>query len=100
MKYKNLSDSVQLITPRTKQLREQELQTIQQQLQVYQQESARMFEYRRGQYLGPLVSKVQKTIDSYAKANGYGLILDTSVPGALLYVRETDNLTDMIIKSL
>ena len=99
-KYKNLSDSVQLITPKVRQLREQELQGLQQQIQVYQQESARMFEYRRGQYLQPLVAKVQTTIDAYAKTNGYSLVLDTSVPGALLYVSEADDLTEMIIKNL
>lgn len=99
-KYKNLSDSVQLITPKTRQLREQDLQSLQQQLQTYQQESQRMFEYRRAQYLQPLVMKVQTLIDSYAKANGFTLILDTSVPGTLLYARETDDLTDEIIKGL
>jgi len=99
-KYKHLSDSVQLITPKIRQLREQELQALQQQLQTYQQESQRMFQYRRGQYLQPLVTKVQAAIDAYAKANSYTMILDTSIPGALLYVRETDDLTDAIIKSL
>jgi len=99
-KYKNLSDSIQLITPNTRQLREQELQALQQQLQVYQQESARMFEYRRGQYLQPLVEKVQNRIDTYAKSNGYNMILDTSIPGVLLYVRESDDLTKLIIESL
>jgi len=99
-KYKNLSDSVQLVTPKTRQLREQELQGLQQQLQVYQQESSRMFEVRRSQYLTPLVLKVQESIDSYAKANGYNLILDTSVPGALLYVSEAEDLTDSIISNL
>jgi len=99
-KYKNLTDSVQLITPKTRQLREQELQALQQQLQVYQQESSRMFEYRRGQYLQPLVVKVQAVINAHAKENGYALILDTSVPGALLYVSEAEDLTDTIIKGL
>lgn len=99
-KYKNLTDSVQLVTPKTRQLREQELQGLQQQMQVFQQESGRMFEYRRGQYLQPLVLKLQSAIDSYAKANGYNLILDTSIPGALLYVNEADDLTDKIISSL
>lgn len=99
-KYKNLADSVQLITPKTRQAREQELQGLQQQMQVYEQESARMFEFRRGQYLRPLVEKVQNTVNAYAKANGYALILDTSVPGALLYVSEADDLTDIIVKGL
>jgi len=99
-KYQNLTDSVQLITPKTRQMREQELQGLQQQIQVYQQEGARMFEYRRGQYLQPLVEKVQNRIDTYAKANGYNMILDTSIPGVLLYVRESDDLTEMIIKAL
>jgi outer membrane protein len=99
-KYKNLADSVQLVTPKTRQLREQELQGLQQGLQAFQQESARMFETRRSQYLTPLVLKVQASIDSYAKANNYSLILDTSVPGALLYVNEAEDLTEAIITDL
>ena len=87
-------------TPKQTQVLQTELQELQQQMQVYQQEAARMFELRRGQYISPIVQRVSASIEAYAKANGYSLILDSSIPQALLFVDEEQDLTPVIIAEL
>ena len=86
----------QNLTPKQLQTIQQELQELQQQIQVYQQESARMFEERRGRYIQPLVARLQTAVERYAKANGYNLVLDASLPGVLLFAEESVDLTEEI----
>lgn len=79
---------------------EREAQSLQEQAQVYQTEGARMFEARRAQYLGPIVDRVGATIESYAKANGYNLVFDTSVGGVLVFAEEGKDITQAVIDAL
>ena len=99
-RFKNLQDSVDYLTPRQSQARQQELQVIQQQVQVYQQEAARMFEVRRARYLQPLVDRVSAAITSYAQANGYSIVFDVAVPNAVLFAEEGEDITQAIIAAL
>ena len=87
-------------TPKQSQALQQELQELQQQIQTFQQEAARMFEQRRGGYISPIVQRVSDAIEAYAKTNGYHLILDSSIPQALLFVDEEQDLTPAIIAEL
>lgn len=88
------------ITPKQSQELQLELQQLQQQVGVYQQEGARMFEQRRDAYLAPIVQRVQDAIAAYAKTNGYSIVFDVSVPGALVFAREGEDITGAIIAQL
>ncbi len=88
------------MTPKALQQAQQDLQELQQQIEVFQSEGARMFESRRAQYLTPIVDEVMATIRAYAKTNGYTLILDSSLPQALLFVDDAADLTPVIIAEL
>ena len=96
----DLQDSTQLLTPRQTEARQNYLRGLQQQIQVYQQEGARMFEQRRGQYIQPLVVRVDAAIQQYAKANDVKIVFDTAVPGALVFVDDAKDITDEIIAIL
>ena len=95
-----LRDNEADLTPRRAQELQTELQEMQQQMQVFQQEAARMFEFRRAQYLQPIVNRVADTVTAYAKTNGYQLIFDSSVPQSLLFAEEENDLTPVIIAEL
>ena len=101
-KYRELlSDSLAAErTPKQTQALQQELQEMQQEMQTFQQVAAQAFEQRRGQYLTPIVTRVADAIKAYAKANGYSLVVDASVPQALLFVDEENDLTPVIIAEL
>ena len=88
------------MTPKAMQQAQQELEELQQQIQVFQSEGARMFEERRATYLTPIVDEVMATIRAYAKTNGYTIIFDSSLPQALLFVDEAADLTPVIIAEL
>ncbi len=88
------------LTPKQLQAAEQRAGELQQEMQVFQQEGARMFEVRRETYLGPILEKVQAQITAYAKTNGFSMIFDSSVPGVLVFAQESQDLTEKIIAEL
>lgn len=95
-----LQDNQADITPKQSQELRAELQRLQRSVQTYQQEGARLFEARRDEYITPLVVRVQAAIDAYAKANGYNLVFDVSVPGALVFARDGEDITLAVITEL
>ncbi len=88
------------MTPKQVQQAQEELAELQQQIEVFQQEGARMFEVRRGEYLTPIVTEVMQTVQAYAKANGYTIIFDSSLPQSMLFVDDAADLTPNIIAEL
>jgi len=87
-------------TPKQSQALQEELQMIQQQVQVYQQESARMFEIRRGTYLNPLFTRVEETIAAYAKTNGIDVVFDMAVGNVMLFAKDEKDITEDVIEAL
>ncbi|MFX0556064.1 OmpH family outer membrane protein [Maribacter sp. CXY002] len=47
-----------------------------------------------------VIRKVKKEIETYGKANGYSFILGGGEGGSVLYGKETNNITDQIVKLL
>lgn len=80
--------------------REQALQTEQQALQKYEQESMLNMEKKRRELLGPLIEKVQLAIDEVGKENGYEFIFDSSIMNAVLYAGESDDVLPLVRQKL
>ena len=95
-----LQENQENLTPRKAQELQTELQEMQQEIQTFQQLAAQNFEYRRGQYLQPIVTRVRDAVAAYAKTNGYNLILDASLPQSLLFANAESDLTPAIITEL
>ena len=95
-----LQDNQADITPKQSRELQAELQELQQTVGVYQQEGARMFEARRERYLSPIVDRIQDAIEAYAKTNGYTVVFDVSIPGALVFAREGDDITEEVIAAM
>lgn len=88
------------ITPKQSRELQTELQGLQESVTVYQQEAARMFEARRELYLSPIVDRVQAAIEAYAKTNGYTIVFDVSVPGAMVFAQESSDITEEVIAAM
>lgn len=99
-KYKYGSENKENLTPKQIAQLQEQLQDLQQQIEIFEREGARMFEQRRAQYLTPIVDNVMATIRAYAKTNGYQFIFDSSLPQAMLFAQEGADLTPNIIAEL
>ena len=71
-----------------KQMRQQELEQLQQRFSEFQQIAQQDFQKKQAELLEPVQKKAQEAIQKVAKANGYIVVFDTSVP-SLAYIDES-----------
>jgi outer membrane protein len=76
-----------------KQMRQQELEQLQQRFAEFQQIAQQDFQKKEAELLEPVQKKAQEAINKAAKANGYLAVLNTAVP-SLAYFDEAQ-LTDI-----
>jgi outer membrane protein len=84
-----------------KQMKQQELQQLQQRYAEFQQIAQQDFQKKQAELLEPVQKKAQEAINKVAKANGYVVVFDTSVP-SLAYVDEaqTADIAPLVKKEL
>ncbi len=82
---------VSLLSAEARAEREQELGTLQQQVQVAAQQADQMLQQKRAELMRPLFERLQEAIDSVAKSKNLDIVLPTQVGGDpfILYVNET-----------
>lgn len=77
--------------------KENELQNIQLEIQQFEQQAQESLVNKRNQLVGPAYEKIGTAIEQVAKENGYTHIFRFNV---LLYAREEDNISDLVLKKL
>ena len=82
--------------------KEQELNALNQSLQKLQQEAEQAIGKKQEELLKPAYEKIGKAIEDVAKENGYTHIFNLGAPrlDILLYAREQDDVTNLILKKL
>ena len=70
-----------------KQIKQQELEQLQQRYAEFQQIAQQDFQKKEGELLEPVQKKAQEAVNKVAKANGYLAVYNTSVP-SLAYFDE------------
>lgn len=80
------------VTPKDQAEREKALGAEQQKILAYEQEIQQKLGAKREELLKPIVEKAQKAIEEYAKANGYGMVFDTSLFNSVLFAQDSDDL--------
>lgn len=80
------------------QQKEQELMKGEQELKAYAQKAEYMLGARKEELLTPVLSKLDKVIKEIGKEGGYSIILDASMMNALLFAKETDDVTPLVQK--
>jgi len=82
--------------------KETELQNMQQEIQAFEQQAQQSLANKRNQLVSPAYEKIGTAIEQVAKENGYTHVLSSGSPGlsVLLYAREEDNISDLILKKL
>ncbi|HBH23002.1 MAG TPA: hypothetical protein DDY13_06210 [Cytophagales bacterium] len=82
--------------------RQQELMQMQQSIDEFQRNAQGALQQKQVQLLQPAYDKIQKAIDDVAKENGYTHVFSSDQGGVfiLLYAREEDNITNIVLKKL
>jgi outer membrane protein len=83
-----------------RQERENVLQNERQQIAQYEQEVVAKVQQKRQALLQPILKRVDDAVQAVGKENGYQMIFDTSIPNAILFVEDTDNIETLVRKKL
>jgi outer membrane protein len=84
------------LTPVKQEEQEQQLNQRQQELQQLEQIIVQVIQQQRNKLLAPILEKAQNAIDEVAKENGFQLVFDTSIFGAVMYAEETVDLMPLV----
>ena len=82
--------------------KEQEITTMQQNIQKFSVDAENSMANKRNQLLKPVYEKIGKAIETVAIENNYTHVFSAGSPGfdVLLYAREQDDVSDLILKKL
>lgn len=84
-----------------KQMRQQELEQLQQRFSEFQQIAQQDFQKKQAELIEPVQKRAQEAVNKVAKANGYIVVFDVSVP-SLAYIDEaqTTDIAPLVKKEL
>jgi len=83
--------------------RENELNRLNQELQVFAQQADQAFQGKQSSLMNPVYSKVQTAIEEVRKENGYAMVLNSQIIGAgsvVIAAEESDNLVEKVYAKL
>lgn len=80
--------------------RESQLQAERNAIQEYELEIQEKIGLKREELYKPLFDRVKEVITKYGKQNGYTMIFDTAITGALVHAATSDDITAVIKKEL
>ena len=100
-KYAEYEKNRATYTDTIRQMKESELQQLQQRFQEFQQIAQQDFQKKEAELLEPVQKKAQEAVNKVAKANGYIVVFDVSVP-SLAYIDEaqTTDIAPLVKKEL
>lgn len=90
-KYKAYEAGVKSMTEAMKDVKEKELQDLQNRIMSTQQSAEEKIAAKKQEMLRPITEKADKAIQTVAKEKGYSFIFDTS-SGGIVYATEADNI--------
>lgn len=84
------------LAPKDQQLRQQQLQKKQQEIQAYEQKVIQDVQAKRDELLGPIIDKAQKAIGEVAKEKGYKMVFDTSSFNSVLFAQDSLDILELV----
>ncbi len=94
-KLQTYQENGHLLNETERKSREEELMSLDQQLQKMQYDSSNEMEKKRQEMLGPLLKRLDKAVKQVAKDNGYTFVLDPSI-GGVVYADTTRDLLPLV----
>ncbi len=84
------------LTPVKQKEQQAALEKRQLEIQNYEQVIINTIGKKRNQMLKPIVARAQAAIDEVAKENGFVMIFDTSIFGAIMYAQDTEDVLPLV----
>ena len=89
----------------SRQLKVQEAQTLQTELEEYLQRKSRALQEQNGILMKGILEEIRAKVQKHAEAEGYDYVLDktgtsTSMVPVLLYTKDATDITDVLLKTL
>jgi outer membrane protein len=99
--YQQKASSGQMI-PEVMKDKEAELNTLRSSIEKFQKDADESIQKKQAELLQPAYDKIQEAINAVAKENGYTHVFssDAGAFPVLLYARDEDNVTDLILLKL
>ena len=89
------------MTDAMKEVKQKEIQDLQNRIESTQQSAQEKVSQKKQEVYGPILEKADKAIKAVAKEKGYDYVFDASSGGgALLFARESDNITPYVKEKL
>jgi outer membrane protein len=79
-----------------RQMKEEELQSLQQRIQTFQQTAQQDLQTKEGELLQPIIDKAKDAIKEVAKEQGYAWVFDTSMGSLVVWPEDSDNLMELV----
>lgn len=79
-----------------KKTKEDELMSMQQRIQTFQQTAQQDLQKKESELLKPIIEKAQKAIGDVAKENGYSYVFDTGTGSLLYWPKDSDDLLPLV----
>lgn len=102
--YEDYQKNAATMTPVIRQDKEKSLQTSQEAIQEFQQNSENALQRKQQELLAPVMDKIQKAIDEVAKENGYVYVLNSDAgygtTPVILVAPDSDNITNLVFKKM
>ena len=95
-KYVDLQKKAPDMAPKDLQAAQVELQKEQQAIGAYEQQMTQEIQVKRQELLAPILTKVEGVIKEIAESGGYEMIFDTSVYNAVLFAKESEDVTEKV----
>lgn len=84
------------LTPVQQQEQQTALEKRQLEIQNFEQVIVQSIEASRNEMLNPIVTRAQNAIEAVAKENGFVMVFDTSIFGAIMYAEESEDIMDLV----
>jgi outer membrane protein len=88
------------LTPVASQAQQEALQKRRDEILAYEDEIRAAVADKRKELLGPILDKVQTAISEVGKENKYTMIFDTSAFNTILYARDSDDVTSLVMAKI
>ena len=101
-KYKSFMETQESLTPVIRNDKQTELQTLQTNIQQFQQEAEKSLQQKQVELLKPAYEKIQTSIDVVAKENGFTHVFSNDAGGVpiLLFATEEDDISKLVLANL
>lgn len=80
--------------------KEKEIQSLQTRLEEFSRTADASLQTKYRQLMAPILTKVQQTIDTVAKQNGYNYVLNAGSTTNVLYGQPENDITDLVLKRM